>query len=319
MFRLDGSLIDGKSAYSWLSRCAKNVSGEVSICSAFLRSQILKDLSHQIPNSTSVRVMARWQIGDLLAGASDLESYKVCTSLGWRFFVSLSFHGKLFHLPPHGILVGSANATHAGFGLMPKGNLEACTVVPESSDNIRFVDGLFAGGSEINDSLFGEMEEAVNHSADKSVSYDWPYSILQAFSKRFYHTTGLFLNECFKSNGAEILSLSSALTAEATADLSLLGLTEQVFDLDLYALRFKRTKIFYLLMGLLERRGGEVYFGALSAAVHDWLLENPAPHRVDIKILVKNLYGWIAGLGIDRTGLYIDRPNHSERIKVASH
>jgi hypothetical protein len=79
MFPLSGSLIDGKTAYSWLVSNASNVTGNVSICSAFLRSSIIGDLSSRFHPDASVRVLVRWQLGDLLAGASDLAAYDALT------------------------------------------------------------------------------------------------------------------------------------------------------------------------------------------------------------------------------------------------
>jgi hypothetical protein len=72
-----------------------------------------------------------------------------------------------------------------------------------------------------------------------------------------------------------------------------------------------------LLIDLVEKRGGEVYFGALSAALHDWLVEDPAPYRREVKVLVKNIYGWVANLSASSIGLCVDRPNHSERIRLS--
>jgi hypothetical protein len=316
MFQLKGDLIDGKSAYLWLVDNFNDVSGDISICSAFLRSSIIKDLSSKFHKKSAVRVMVRWQLGDLLAGASDLESYKYCVELGWKFFVCLNFHGKVFHLPGHGVIVGSANATESGFGLLSRSNSEACTIVVESDSNIQFINHLFGKSIEMNDVLFAEIEEVFNKSTGNSVLVEWPNKIIQELTPTNNLKNKLFLSECLKTNGEELLSSNSELSADARSDLSLLGLQEHQANVDSIVRQFKKTKIFALLHLLLEEQGGEVYFGALTSAVHGWLIEDPTPHRREVKDLVKNLYGWIAGFNSGVVGLVVDRPNHSERIRL---
>jgi len=315
MFKFSGDLIDGRSAYLWLVDNSKNVTGDLSICSAFLRSSIIDDLSRNFHRDTSVRVMVRWQLGDLLAGASDLNSYQLCSELGWKFFISLNFHGKVFHLPSQGILVGSANATESGFGLLSNSNSEACTIVAENDSNIEFVNHLFDNSIEMNEHLFEKMQAIFDQALIDKNSLDWPKDILGELSKSNDLGKKLFISECFKTNGEELLAFPSHLSQDAKSDLSLLGIVDRHPSLESIGKQFTTTKIFSLLEDLLDDKGGEIYFGALTSALHDWLVEDPAPHRREVKVLVKNLYCWIASLGSDVTGLAVDRPNHSERIR----
>lgn len=315
MFHLSGNLIDGKSAYLWLLEKSKAVTTDISICSAFLRSSIIDDLSRKFHQNAKVRVMVRWQLGDLIAGASDLKSYELCSELGWKFYISLKFHGKVFHLPSQGILVGSANATESGFGLLSNSNSEACTIVAENDSNVEFVNHLFENSKEINDELFNKLKTIFDLAVIDKKSLDWPTDVLENLLVSNDLTKKLFISECFKTNGEELLAFPLHLSQDARSDLSLLGLSDRHLSIESVAKQFTKTKIFTFLLDLLEERGGEVYFGTLSAALHDWLAEDPAPHRRDVKVLVKNLYCWISNLSSLVTGLAVDRPNHSERIK----
>jgi hypothetical protein len=315
MFQLSGNLIDGKSAYLWLVENSKYVTGDISICSAFLRSSIIEDLSKSFNRDASVRVMVRWQLGDLLAGASDLKSYELCSEFGWKFFISLKFHGKVFHLPSQGILVGSANATESGFGLLSNSNSEACTIVADNDSNMDFVNHLFTNSVEMNHVLFKKLQTIFDHSKIDQISLEWPDEILEDLLISSEINNKLFISECFKTNGDELLSFPLNLSQDAKSDLSLLGLSDKYSSLEAVVKKFTGTKIFSLLLSLLEERGGEIYFGTLTSAMHDWLVEDPAPHRREVKVLVKNLYCWVASLGSDALGLAVDRPNHSERIR----
>jgi hypothetical protein len=261
--------------------------------------------------------MARWQLGDLLAGASDLSAYDFCKKMGWEFYICTNFHGKIFSLPPNGILVGSANATNAGLGLLPNSNSELCTVVEESTFNAKIVEDLIKSSKRMTDELYSQMKSVYLHLIESNnTSLVWPDAILKEISPSVKYEGKLFLSECLASNGDEILVRSQAISYEAQSDASLLSLPSERFDRQVIAQKFQQTKIYQLLLGLLEREGGEVYFGALTAMIHNRLMEDPAPHRSDIKRLVQNLYSWVTHLGEEFLSMSVDRPNHSERIRI---
>jgi hypothetical protein len=125
-----GRLVDGPYAAKWLIEALLKSDQPVDLCSAFLRSEALVSLLPKNRNFVGGRILARWQLGDLQAGASDLYSYVVAKKLGFKFFIRQDFHGKVFSVPKIGTIVGSANATLAGFGLKEDGNAEVCTLVP---------------------------------------------------------------------------------------------------------------------------------------------------------------------------------------------
>jgi hypothetical protein len=314
-FPLTGKLIDGKASYKWIADNSVNVAGIVSVCSAFLRSSILEDFSKRLPKDTPVRVIARWRLEDLLAGASDLEAYEVCKKMGWDFYICTNFHGKVFVFPPGGILVGSANATGSGLGLLSNSNSEVCTVVEESESNKSLVESLFSSSVKMTDKLFIKLEDVYQHSLKKGITIEWPKFISEEISpsKNFYGK--LFISECLSSDGNEILNLSKCMSAEAKADASLLSLPSGQFDPQVVARRLAETKIFALLKSLLEAEDGEIYFGTLTAIIHNHLIEDPAPHRRDVKVIVKNLYSWVSNLE-KHLSMEVDRPNHSERIRL---
>ena len=315
IFPLTGRLIDGNASYKWLANNSVTATGCVSICSAFLRSSILEDFSKKLPENTSVRIIARWRLEDLLAGASDLEAYEVCKKMGWDFYICTNFHGKVFVFPPAGILVGSANATGSGLGLLSNSNSEVCTVVEESEANKFLVEGLFTSSTRMTDELFVKLNDVYQNSLKKVDRAEWPDFINEEISPPKDFDGKLFLSECLSSNGDEILNLSKCASVEAKSDASLLSLPSGQYDHEVIARRLAQTKIFALLVGLLEAEGGEIYFGALTAAIHNHLMEDPVPYRSDVKIIVKNLYSWVSRLGI-YLSMGVDRPNHSERIRL---
>jgi hypothetical protein len=228
----------------------------------------------------------------------------------------MNFHGKVFHIPPHGVLVGSANATESGLGLLENSNSETCTIVEEDSSNVNFVNKLFQNSYKMNDDLFDTMKDCFENARNLNEFIEWPESIIDDFKLQLTAFEKLFISDCFSSDGKELLFGSNNLSLEASADLSLLGLSVNYLNHDSIAMQFKKTKIYSLLINLLKEQGGEIYFGTLTLAMHEWLIEDPAPYRREVKALVKNLYSWISQLGEDSIGLSVDRPNYSERIKI---
>jgi hypothetical protein len=316
MFPFSGILIDGKSSYRWLVDNASKVEGVVSICSAFLRSSILEDLSWRFPQNVSVRIITRWKLSDLLDGASDLEAYDVCKKMGWEFYICTNFHGKVFAFPPFGILVGSANATSSGLGLLPNSNSEVCTVVNEIKSNKQLVENLFLSSKKMTDELYEKMKNFYHVAHQVKNIIDWPDFISNEIKPSIESEGKIFLSECLASNGEEILLFSKCNSAEAKSDASLLSLPSGQFNHREIANRFKETKIYLLLLQLLDNEGGQIYFGTLTEAIHSRLMEDPAPYRSSVIILNQNLYSWVSHLGKEYLGMQVDTPNRSQRIRL---
>jgi hypothetical protein len=164
------------------------------------------------------------------------------------------------------------------------------------------------------DELFTKLKGVYQNSLQKGDSVEWPDFIAEEILPPENFDGKLFLSECLSSDGDEILNLSKCMSAEAKADASLLSIPSGQFDPQVVARRLAETKIFSLLKSLLEAEGGEIYFGTLTASIHNYLMEDPAPHRRDVKIIVKNLYSWVSHLE-KYLSMKVDRPNHSERIR----
>jgi hypothetical protein len=314
-FPFSGRLIDGGASYKWLADNSSIVTDQVSICSAFLRSSILENFSLRLPKNVSARILVRWQLGDLLAGASDLEAYQVSKRLGWDFNICTNFHGKVFRFPPGGILVGSANATGAGLGLLSNSNSEVCTVVEDSEFNRQLVNNLFNLSIRMDDNLFNEMKIVYEQTLKAKENVDWPDFIHERIRPITNISGKVLLSECLLSNGQEILLESTSFSHQAKCDASLLSLPSGEYDHEFIAYRLRQTKIFQFLMQLLEKEGGEVYFGTVTAKLHDYLVEDPTPHRREVKLLVQNIYAWVNHLS-PLLALKVDKPNHSERIRI---
>lgn len=77
---------------------------------------------------------------------------------------------------------------------------------------------------------------------------------------------------------------------------------------------FQRSKCYLWLLDIAKNsENQEMYFGAITAMLHNVLLNEPKPYRKDVKQLLSNLLDWVTVLEI--TELAVDRPNHSQRVR----
>lgn len=317
MFPFAGQLIDGPQSFSWLNEALPKLEGEASFCSAFLKENVLVEFSKLLPQNSKVRILARWQIGDLLANASDLEAYTFSKKMGWDFYIKLNFHGKVFWVPNSGMLVGSANATASGLGLRSDSNSELGTIVDQSENNVRVVRNLFTSAVKVNDSLYEQIHQALNNGIKVSERFDWPPELLRLMDPVDCSIAEFFISECFSSDGNELLSPEFSITGDVARDLSLLGIHSGYISRDIVIKHFLASKMFKWTLAQVLQNPEGARFGTITAALHSALLEDPSPHRREVKEIVKNLYSWIRLIGPEKSGLEVFQPNVTEILRFA--
>jgi len=311
-FPFSGQLIDGKTAARWLLAKVGPAPAGVSLCSAFLRSEALRTLYPSENSTHGGRILARWRLGDLLSGASDLDAYPLAKQLGLAFYIRQDFHGKVFSIPGSGVIVGSANATLSGFGLKESANSEVCTLVPDSEANQALLDEIFDGAIEITDTLFREISSVLGSATmNTTEEMEWPSELLDKLQNMEF-SGRLFLSECFVST--PVLDESGARLSLDERDLHLLGINGVDLNSDALRRAFKTTRIYRWLVHTLKSSGGELYFGALTESLHNTLLDDPVVYRRDVKLVLQTLLQWCQLLG--GIGVLVDRPNHSQRVRI---
>jgi hypothetical protein len=315
MYPFSGQLINGHESYQWLKNAFKGLTGEALFCGAFLKEDVLIELKSLIPTGGKIKVLTRWQLGDLIAGASDLLAYEICKKNGWQFHIKLNFHGKVFLVPNSGILVGSANPTLSGFGLKPNSNSEVGTIVNLTSNNIDVVNNLFNKSTLVDDGLYEKLKVIVNSHKDNKERIVWPKSILNQIENNDFSDEKLFTTECFITDGVEILRELNFHGPHIQADLSLLGIYGET-DKDLAVELFLDTKIYKWLNAVIMKNGGSMSFGGVTAALHNALLDDPTPYRSEVKKLVQNIFSWISIVGVNRSGIELIKPNHAQVLKI---
>lgn len=316
MLYAHGTILSSSQAREWLTGVSVHAAKSIDICTAYLRAHALQLVYEGFLSSGykgKTRILTRWKLQDLLAGASDLESYQYAASHNIEFYINTDFHGKVYKVENSGILLGSANLTHSGFGLNKlTGNEECCTVFADTYENSDYIDRIFNNSVLVTPDLFQKIAACVDASkVGKIDQAEWPQDLAMLLRKEVL-ADGLFVDDLFFTESPACLKRDSSESGDAMHDLSLLGLNRPCMDS--VRIEFRKSKAYGWLLSQLRAYNGEAYFGALTAELHAAILNDPAPYRKDVKKFLGNLLEWSSQLCPD--SIQIDRPNHSQRVQL---
>ena len=246
--------------------------------------------------------MVRFRPEDITSGASDLEIYPYCRDHGWKLYFRLDLHAKTYVFDHLRCIIGSANATSSGMNIGGTGNYEMAAVCELADKDLRSLDLLLRGSVEMNDDIYNAMETTITaHSQQQKTVLSWPQNLLDMFVPDY----SLLFAEDFPT---------CSHPADATdEDLIFINLSSGM-PTEIIKASFVESKCFQWLVSTIKKQEKqEMYFGAISANLHNILLNDPKPFRKDVKQLLSNLLNWIDDLDIDE--LRVDRPNHSQRVR----
>lgn len=307
-----------------LGKALSEASESISLVSAYVTSPGIEWVLERLPaRPVNLRVIARWRCADLASKASDIEVYPLLRSRGARLYVHPDLHAKLVLVDNRQLLVGSANLTSAGLQLVPGGNREISVALSATPEDLMVVENLFDEAVEIDPTLYDEMRSYLEQLPVRPrgpESGDWPLRVAKKLAKA---PSRLWVAELLWSSGPADLweHAERRVSDEAEAaghDLALLGFgSKERPSPDEIGDRFLDSRAWrWLEARLLAAPEGELYFGELSARLHDLLLDDPRPYRKDVKNLVSNLLNWAVALATARVAL--DRPEHSQRLRLLS-
>ena len=288
-----------------LVRELTNTSSSLCIVSAYCKLDAIQlveeSLRNDIPNK---RLMVRFRLDDIVNGSSDLYVYEYCKQNGWQVFFRLDLHAKTYVFDKIRGIIGSANLTSSGISLSRNANYEIAQLSSISNDDMGRIESLFDNAVMITDDLYAQMQQYVKQSVSvgEPSSHQWGSEI-----------TNLFLSEIKVLFVHEFPNCSS-LSNLREDSLDFLGL-ESGWDVDNIRKAFIKSNVYMWLKQMLQKMPRqEIYYGALSAALHTIIINDPKPYRKEVKELQTNLLNWIEELSIGE--IIIDRPNHSQRIHL---
>ena len=283
-----------------VSRAADNL----QIISAFCKLPAIKfideNISHPIKQK---KLMVRFLLSDILHGATDFELFDYCKANGWQMYVRFDLHAKTYIFDRKRCILGSANLTSKGLGLSLHGNYELSSFAEVDDSDLKKIDTLFDNAILMTDELYISMKsdyEIAQSNQTPSKTFKWNTGIEQKFNPKidllftydFPSTSSPNFNDV---NSFEFLEMGYIPSQEELKQA------------------FRWSKAFMWLYNYVTSCPDKTsYFGGVTAALHNTLVNDPKPYRKEVKDLLANTLGWIKALDINE--IAIDTPNHSQRI-----
>lgn len=305
-------LLDGVEFSDQLFRSIKLTNEKLVVCSAFVKLKALQDtVFTENLIDKEVVVIARWQKYDLVAGASDLEVYELCKKYGWKFGIDLNLHGKIFVIDEKEIFLGSANLTQRGLHIGLVGNNEFGTKFTAGETDLNKIENFIE--SEVTwmtDELFELLSSEIETSKTNKepvANSTWSKTIEEHVNQAVDY---LWVQELVFLTPEELLSVDLN-DARSLHDIDLLGLNFDDITVVTLKRAFKRTRLYRWLASILSQ--DDLRFGGVTAKLHDSILDDPKPYRVDIKNYNQIIFKWAEFLDEDFS---VDRPNYTQVLSL---
>lgn len=290
---------------------------ELVIFSPYIRLSALKKIlvDHELD---SMSIVTTWTIKDLIMGYSDLELYLYCQDRGINLYLNQRIHLKVL-TDFHSAIIGSANITEKGLGLVENHNYEFMTKVEhlDLQEQI-YLRKILQEAILIDDEIYEQYKKCCEDNCDLA-------EILQIEEPHLIKR-----NQCFL-----ISNLPMSRSIETFYEYYCGNLEYQIdhkddydcaiHDLALYSLPFglksdefsQALKQSFFKQPFIEALVSFIkvqprYFGEIKEWVQKTCENVPIPSRRDLTGNVQVLYEWLKELGADQ--YTIDRPSHSERI-----
>ena len=298
-------MIDSSTLNALLTKQIPSSDG-LTIISAYITIPAIQWLKGLV-NAQQVTIVGRLSPADLRSGASDIAALRAILQHGWQLKILPNLHAKIYLLDRQTLFVGSANLTANGLKLTRGGNIEAIQQKQVNEQDLEFVDHIVAAGVSVSLDMLDKMEQWLKDiptKSSKTESSDWPSDILPLASALFVSDFPLAPPGSDCDDYDENPHLPFAQIHQQCAA-----------NRNLAESKLRNCQAFHWLVATLEQsEGRELYFGALTAALHDALADDPAPYRRDVKGLLSNLLQYLECFQIAQISL--TRPKHSQLVKL---
>lgn len=287
---------------------------EVIIFSPYIKKEALESV---IPDEGQSKVIVTsLTVKDIWLGASDLEVYPFCKDNEIKLYLSRRLHLKAFLVDWKEAIIGSANLTQSGLGMVKNFNYELGSLHPTIDAEVAlYLRRVIAGAVLMNDKIYEELKAKLEECGPPPVlpleaateSYSESYLISQ-----LPMTTSV--EELFQIYARGLTKHIPKETLNCVLhDIALfqipLGLNRNEF-IERLRLSFFSSPFICALLNFIDEQ--ERYFGEVKLWIQSRCEDVPVPSRRDLTGNIQVLYKWIVELS---EGKYcVDRPGHSERI-----
>jgi len=263
--------------------------------SPFIRSEALGVFLDSF-ETDSARILVRWKLEDLLAGASDLEIFDLLEMRGIPLYQHSRIHLKLFEFSSGISYSGSSNITNKGLSLQKPYNEEMGVLSPLDFNSYAHIRRLCDESRRVT----REMVDAYQKAIDES-QVDPPIIgklVLPPEESKEFLVSELPATD---SPEAFIVAVSNyiqkqEMCPEMLHDIGTLKLTENDLkgnELKNILIRKFRNQAFVKRIVEEIRSHPSMNFGTVTAFVQNMAQDVPLPYRSNIKEAIARLYPWL--------------------------
>jgi hypothetical protein len=277
-----------------LQKLVSSARSELALVSAFATTVGLESLLISTPESLRRKeIHVRWQVDDLLSGASDLAVYDVAKERGFAVFMQPALHAKFLLADRERLIVGSANFTGRGLGLFSQTSTEVGISTVVQGTELMLLESILAQSILVTPDLYDGIRTFIEQAKRPPHGYVTFPPDIEEILKQGYG--GLWVRDLPLHFDPPSLIQGTAIDSDRELESNFTG-----------------TKCVEWLRSLMNNPAREIYFGELTSSLHDALLEDPLPYRTEVKKLAANLINWCTHLLPNEFGS--DSPNYSQRL-----
>ena len=265
------------------------------VISPFIRSDALEIFLDTFSTDTA-RIVVRWKIEDLLAGASDLGIFDILEERKIQLYQHPTIHLKLFQYASGIAYSGSSNITNKGLSLQEPYNEEMGVLSQLDLNSYTHIRRLCDESRKVTK----EMVEAYQRAIDES-QIDPPIIgdlVLPPMEMKEFLVSELPASDSPQTflEGASKYVGEQEMCPRMLHDIGTFKLTESDLrskDLEEKLMQGFQSQAFVKRIVEEIRSQPSMNFGAVTAFVHSMAQDVPLPYRYNIKEAIAHLYPWL--------------------------
>jgi HKD family nuclease len=296
------SLLNTEELKLELENLIPRAQSEIIIISAFVTRPAISWLQSLTKKCVNVQIICRLTPSDIKNGSTELSALRQAIQAGWKISRLRNLHAKIYLIDKKVAFVGSANLTNNGLKIWGEGNLEASVKISINDKNMSSINSFIEFSHEVNENILNYIEEAckIDQLGDAD---DWNFPIFSSSDEIWVQDT-LWFNP--------LRPKRDTLSYEHDCKILNVGRIDEESDIQLALLSSRLVRWLFKLLDQSDQK--MIYFGSLTAALHNDLRDDPGPYRKDVKSLVENLLSYCK-IYLSNY-INVTRPNYSEKVSL---
>lgn len=296
----------------------ENNEGAVLLICPFVTLPAIKELFDSRRNFQDLKIITRWNEGDVLTRVSDIEIYPYLKEKGIKLFINTLLHVKLIIFKNNSAYLMTGNITGKGLGLTDDMNIEAGVVTEINSIDWKMIFKIIESSNEVGDEMYKIYQKYIDENRIKQEELP-EIVMLDTFDKTHSISSLPVIEDPEKlyKNYEKINEIKNKDEYRKTLhDLSIynipLGLDKVIFFNKLSE-AFINHPFIVDLIDFLKSENQAIRFGKLKKWLQDNCSNKPVPYMFELTMNAKVFYKWLPFFFGKK--IKITQPRHSQLIE----